>query len=836
MRWKRAATLCAAMRAPATAGAAPELSVGDRLEDRREVTAGTRAYSVGFQDGRFYANGWHITGEMGGVWTPPLKLADGVWFGVDDQWVGPATKFTQRLGLHALRPAGDRGLEAAPDRLRAGRTPRRAVRPELTNPGRPRDRDGQGRRALGVDRRVPVGLQRRRAQRERQPRRHRRLRRAARWSSRPGHAARRRPHDYAALVGSDRSPAGGETGAGLLGRAAGHRCAGPRPGRCRSACDDGPFGNGTGGQLRYRVDRQGQRRRDRLDRGRRLRPGPAPRRAASSPRRCATPAARWRRRSRPVRELAEALAGSTLPGDRRCRTAVDWGKQNIADLTQTATTCRSATSTRASSTRRPSGTVRERRWSAPATPTTRGCSPPTASTRRSRGVAVGQFEAIKDAPARAARHLRDRSTTAPARSCTRSSPTARSGSAPTSRPGQHRRDGQVPERRRAALALDRRRPLPRRRCTTSRSATCTTSPTHLDADGDGWPEGLGNVERGGHGPGEARQHRLLRPRSVRPRRHGAGQGRRGDERWATRARRRLRARFDATGGCTDRPVRRLAGRRQRAVQQKHWIGGTPMEAELTVDGARRPRPGPVRPRLARSPSARRLLQRRAPVQPRPVPHGLRRRPERRRRADDLLAQHRDPVRRRGQLRPPGAEQQKRYTDANAETMFAEPATAARPTSSRARCRRSCRRRTSGAEHRSLLDLPLDVHAGLGQLRHRVAGRAPAARRPAGPGPRRAEVVPQLPPAAAHRRPRIRLGNGALDVRAERSGRRFVTTIDTDDLRLHDLRVGATLPRGTKVGSVTLDGRRVKRPIVRETNRGVEVTVRTGGGRHTVVVG
>ena len=91
---------------PAAAQADTELSVGDRLKDRREVAAGTRAYSVGFQDGRFYANGWHITGEMGGIWAPPLKLADGVWFGVDDAWVGAATKFTSGRGLRPLRPAG----------------------------------------------------------------------------------------------------------------------------------------------------------------------------------------------------------------------------------------------------------------------------------------------------------------------------------------------------------------------------------------------------------------------------------------------------------------------------------------------------------------------------------------------------------------------------------------------------------------------------------------------------------------------------------------------------------------------------------------------------------
>jgi hypothetical protein len=78
----------AALLAPSTALAAPELSVSDRLQDRRALVSAERAYSVGFQDGRFYANGWHITGEMGGVWTPPLKLVDGVWFGVDGDWVG----------------------------------------------------------------------------------------------------------------------------------------------------------------------------------------------------------------------------------------------------------------------------------------------------------------------------------------------------------------------------------------------------------------------------------------------------------------------------------------------------------------------------------------------------------------------------------------------------------------------------------------------------------------------------------------------------------------------------------------------------------------------------
>src|SRR5262245_18168286 len=87
-----------ARSAPTDPAMGPELSVSTRLADRREVAAGTRAYSIGFEDGRFYANGWHTTGEMGGIWTPPVKLLDGVWFGLDGQWVGPATKFSSGYG------------------------------------------------------------------------------------------------------------------------------------------------------------------------------------------------------------------------------------------------------------------------------------------------------------------------------------------------------------------------------------------------------------------------------------------------------------------------------------------------------------------------------------------------------------------------------------------------------------------------------------------------------------------------------------------------------------------------------------------------------------------
>ena len=74
--------------APSFAEAADELSTSDRLEDRRFVTTGPRAYELGTEAGRYPAAGFHTRGEMGGVWTPPIKLVDGIWFGVGDDWIG----------------------------------------------------------------------------------------------------------------------------------------------------------------------------------------------------------------------------------------------------------------------------------------------------------------------------------------------------------------------------------------------------------------------------------------------------------------------------------------------------------------------------------------------------------------------------------------------------------------------------------------------------------------------------------------------------------------------------------------------------------------------------
>ena len=66
----------------------PELTETTRLADRRAVVIGERAYSTWTEDGLYPAAGFHTRGEMGGFWSPPVKLLDGLWFSVDGRWLG----------------------------------------------------------------------------------------------------------------------------------------------------------------------------------------------------------------------------------------------------------------------------------------------------------------------------------------------------------------------------------------------------------------------------------------------------------------------------------------------------------------------------------------------------------------------------------------------------------------------------------------------------------------------------------------------------------------------------------------------------------------------------
>ena len=241
--------------AAAAQAATPELGVSDRLQDRRYIASSERAYAIGFQDGRFYANGWHITGEMGGVWTPPLKLVDGVWFGVDDEWIGPATQFRSGWGYTEMDLPPTAGLELsrtdfAPD---GGRAVLFGL--HVRNPG-------------AAARTVAVKVDA-----------HSELLEAYPWgfdgvvpnasANRPDTAAfdgralvfrdqgtqpKPEAHDWAALVAASRDPVSGVTGDTHRGDQGDYVCSAPTDNEAPpSKCDDGPFGRGKGGQLRYEL-------------------------------------------------------------------------------------------------------------------------------------------------------------------------------------------------------------------------------------------------------------------------------------------------------------------------------------------------------------------------------------------------------------------------------------------------------------------------------------------------------------------------------------------------------------------------------------------------------
>ncbi|HEX6510443.1 MAG TPA: glycogen debranching protein, partial [Chloroflexota bacterium] len=93
------------------ASLSPTLSVSSNLTNRRYVAAGDRAYDLGSEDGRYPAMGFHTRGEMGGIWAPPIKLLDGIWFGINGQWIGPATSFTSGFGYAQMALPTTNGVQ-----------------------------------------------------------------------------------------------------------------------------------------------------------------------------------------------------------------------------------------------------------------------------------------------------------------------------------------------------------------------------------------------------------------------------------------------------------------------------------------------------------------------------------------------------------------------------------------------------------------------------------------------------------------------------------------------------------------------------------------------------
>jgi hypothetical protein len=107
-----------------------ERQTDENLNMKRYVAAGDRAYVVGVQDGSLVPDislnpngiGWHITGQMGGVWAHPIKLLHQFQFLLNDNPLPAATKFVSGAGYVRLELPPTDGLEIsetqfAPDGL-----------------------------------------------------------------------------------------------------------------------------------------------------------------------------------------------------------------------------------------------------------------------------------------------------------------------------------------------------------------------------------------------------------------------------------------------------------------------------------------------------------------------------------------------------------------------------------------------------------------------------------------------------------------------------------------------------------------------------------------------
>ena len=142
-RWPRVLKLvvvtCVMVLMASVVGAAPNpggptRSTTQQLDQKRYVAAGDRAYAIGSEDGRFPPMGWHIRGEMGGVWAHPIKLLDGYWFALDGQWIPQASKFTTGPGYAQMQFPTTDGLNVTRTEFSSDGSPVVLVGLTLQNP------------------------------------------------------------------------------------------------------------------------------------------------------------------------------------------------------------------------------------------------------------------------------------------------------------------------------------------------------------------------------------------------------------------------------------------------------------------------------------------------------------------------------------------------------------------------------------------------------------------------------------------------------------------------------------------------------------------------------
>jgi hypothetical protein len=827
----------------------PELSETRRLADRRAVVLGDRLYATATADGLYPAMGFHTRGEMGGVWSQPIKLVDGIWFRVGDRWLGDgvrAAEFSSGWGYTRTTYATSGGVSVArtdvvPDGLRAGligltftssntRTVPLVVdtHSELmlsypwgeTTPNQLAfNLDDQG--AFDADAGRLVFTEQ---------------------GTPP--VANAVPHDWTAVVGSTLEPQDHALGPDFRGPQdpavicpASGPDAPPQPPRC----DDTEYGRGTGGRLEYRVPL------------RRHVPttvwfaiGGSD--VSATDAHAAVDAALDDPRGHlaakiATREAAGANSVVDLPGDRLLERSITWSKQNLLDSVQEAHGLELRSTNAGRNFPPVQGTLEQARWLGAGWPDFPWLFGTDGEYTAFASVAMGQFDDIK-AHLRALRDVSEIVNEGSGKVVHEVTPDGAVFFGANDDPGNTDETAKFP----SAVALVWR--------WTGDDAfrddlydftvrNMRYIVEQLDEDGDGWPEGLGNVERPGMGE-EKLDNTVYTIRGLRDLADLAtAVGDDATAEWAGGLAGDLEQRFEDTwwfGGDTDQYADSLQNPDNTRVFQRHWIGVTPMDAML------------VRPEEAARPLANdehgnaALDKREEPCY-----------------TDELGLWHTGtgPTSAEGGNQGPscdsavstvgsersafslntgimavaegnfgrlGSDQQQHYTTANARiqldrTIWEQPGNMPEiapagdftPNIDRLFTERSMVLQAWGA------------YGTLWPVVHHQLGVSPDMGRDA------LAVVPQIPEGQREISGRsIQVGDGDVGVRATARRHRLSTTVDLDvDAALT---IGHVLPDGAQVRDVRLDGAPVDHEIV-DTARGREVQVDAGDspGRHVLEI-
>jgi hypothetical protein len=821
----------------------PELSETTRLSDRRFVVTGDRAWALGAADGTYPAAGFHTRGEMGGFWLPNLKLLDGMWFNINGDWIGKATKTTSGWGYVRADLPTTHGVSAS----RTDFVPR-GVSGALVGLTLRSDRS----RTITLRADAHSELMSSYPWGETEPSQTL-VNLADSVSVRGKHLVFREKgkppspnfesHDWAAAFGSDLSPYATKTGKNFRGPQdpavicpASGPTAPPQPKRC----DDTEYGKGAGGQLGYKVKlRAGKVKTVWFGVGGST-SGPTQaraqlRKALDNPEAAIGALVRYR-------ERLDARNDVSLPGKPLLARSVTWSKQMLAASEQRVEDLKLRAVNAGKAYPPPAGTLESMRWLGAGWPDYTWLFGTDGEYTAFAAVAAGQFGPIKD-HLRALRDVSQIVNKGSGKIVHEVTPDGAVYFGANADPGNTDESSKYP----SAVALVWRWTGDKKflKDLYPASVKAMKYVATLDEDGDGWPEGLGNVERPGMGE-EKLDNAVYTIRGYADLADLArAVGDTETRRWATKNANALLDKFEDDWWYASDGARSYAdslddpGNEQ--VFQRHWIGLTPTDAVLPKLPGRRSAP------LASDEHANTTLDQHekacftgdlglfhtgtgptSAAAGNPGPS-----------CDSVVSAV--PSERsiftlnsaiaavsEGNYGRLGANQQGHYIRGNARSQLdpdlwempgAMPEIVPSP--------------DFGANidrlftERSMVMQAWGAYGVLWPIIHQWLGVSPDL------GRDRVAVVPQLPggqPRASA--DSVKLGAFTIDVAATHQGATYTTTVTRHGRT--NLRIGAVLPDGATVASATLNGSPVKPKLV-QTTRGLEATVGARAGQRTATL-